>query len=212
MMIKLPNSKSIFLKDTKIITVKASKRAKTHKRKVKTSDKSKDIKESRLENQLNFFENSIKNQDFESVGVYNEQGQIIFQKDGEKDRVAFNDEERLKCHGAIITHNHPIGHSFFPADILCACQNEMKEMRCISKSTGIKYSMSMKDGSNFNRKLWDDKIESVYNDANNKIHDDFINAINNKEMTIQQCNDAHWNRVWSLVNELCPELEYKVIR
>lgn len=207
MMIKLPNSKSIFLKGTKIITVKASKRAKTHKRKVKTSDKSKDIKESRLENQLNFFENSIKNQDFESVGVYNEQGQIIFQKDGEKDRVAFNDEERLKCHGAIMTHNHPIGYSFSPADIRWSCQAELKEMHVISKS-GERFIMKMEDGSNFNMELWDEKINVIQRDMNDYVHADFEAKIYDGRMTIQEATDTHWDTVWRQVVKRVPELKY----
>ena len=202
----------ILLKGEKIIRVKGTSKRKAHTRKVKVSNKLEKVKESPLQKQLNIFENSIKDQDYESVGVYNEQGQIIFQKDGEKDRVDISKEEGLKCHGQTMTHNHPVGHSFSPSDIYCVCFNEMKEMRCISKSTGVKYSMSMKDGSNFSRKLWDDKIEAVYNDANSRVRMDFTSVMYNKEMTIQQCNDAHWNAVWSLVSELCPELEYGVIK
>lgn len=207
----LKNDKFRISKGEKIVTVKASKRAKTHKRKVKTKDEP-EVKESRLGNQLNFFENHIRNQNYETLGAYDEDGNIVLQKDGEKDRVNITKEEGLKLKGTFFTHNHPVGHSFSPSDILCACQNEMKEMRCISKSTGVKYSMSMKDGSNFSRKLWDDKIEAVYNDANSRVRMDFTSAMYNKEMTIQQCNDAHWNAVWSLVSELCPKLLYRVIK
>jgi hypothetical protein len=198
----------ILIKSSKVVIIKASKRAKAHKRKVKVSDKP---KESRLINQLKFFENHIRHQDFESCGAYNEAGEIVFQKDGDKDKINFTKEEGLKQKGTIFTHNHPVGYSFSPSDILCACHNEMKEMRCISKADGSKYSMSMKDGSNLNRKLWDDKIESTYKDADNKTRGIFENAIANKEMTIIECNDAHWDRVWSLVVELCPELKYKKV-
>jgi hypothetical protein len=205
----IKGNKTILLKGEKKIKVKATSKRKAHYRIIKTSNK---VKKFRLENQLNFFENSIRNQDYETLGAYDENGNIILQKDGEKDRISITKEEGLKLKGSFFTHNHPKGFSFSPADILCACQNEMKEMRCISKADGSKYSMSMKDGSNFNRKLWDDKIEAVYLDADSQVRSQFTSAMYNNEMTIQQCNDAHWNYVWGLVSELCPELEYKVIK
>lgn len=192
-------------KSEKIVTIKASKRAKAHKRKVKTSDKPKE----KVFNStyLDLFENKIKSQDFESCAAFNGDGNMVFNKDGEKDRVEFNDEERLKQKGTVFTHNHPIGYSFSPADIKWSCKAELKEMRSISRS-GDKFTMKMKDGSNFNMELWDDKINSCQRDMNDQVHDEFINAINNKEMTIQEATDSHWDTVWRKVVKKIPELEY----
>lgn len=192
-------------KGEKIITIKASKRAKAHKRKVKTVDKPKVVKFDNTE--LHFFEDDIKKQDFESCAAFDENGEIIFSKDGEKDRVAFNDEERIMCNGTIFTHNHPIGYSFSPADIRWACQSEMKEMRVISKS-GERFTMVMEDGSNFNMKLWDDKINGIQRDMNNWVHEDFSEKINNKILTIQEATDSHWDTVWRKVVKRIPELRY----
>lgn len=202
--IKNSDSKIIFLKGSKIVHVKSSKRSKAHIRRIKISDKS---KESRLKNQLNFFENYIKSQDFESCSAYNKYGEIIFQKDGGKDKISFTEEERLKQKGSIFTHNHPIGQSFSPADIRWSCQAELKEMRVISKN-GNQFTMKMKDGNNFNMKLWNEKINLTQDAMNNQVREEFINKINDKEMTIQECDDAHWDEVWRRVVKEIPEILY----
>jgi hypothetical protein len=38
-------------------------------------------------------------------------------------------EESKKLKGSVFTHNHPDSSSFSPADILTACNLEMKEIR-----------------------------------------------------------------------------------
>lgn len=198
----------IILKGSKVVTIKASKRAKAHKRKIKTSDKS---KESSLKNVVDFYELTIKDQEYESCGVFRDDGSIVFQKDGEKDCVRFDDSEMNSLEGTIFTHNHPRGLSFSPADIRCACDGKMKEMRCISKKDGSVYIMRMKNGSNFSSNLWSDKINLTYEAMNNEVRDKFLDAINNGEMSIEQANDRHWDTVWGLVSEKCPEIEYKKV-
>ena len=200
----LKNDKFRISKGEKIVTIKASKRAKAHKRKVKTADKP-EIKKDDLF--LRLFEKDIMNQDYESCAAFDESGEMIFNKDGEKDRVAFNDYERKMCKGTIFTHNHPIGHSFSPADIRWACQSEMKEMKVITKS-GERFSMVMRDGSDFSMDLWDDKIRESQRDANIIVREDFMEAINNKTMTIKEAEDSHWDTVWRRVEKEVPELKY----
>lgn len=202
----IKSNNTILLKGTKIIHVKASKRSKAHIRKIKVSDKPKVVKFDK--NNLHLFEDDIKNQDFESCAAFDETGKMVFNKDGEKSRVGFNDAEEVLCEGTVFTHNHPIGHSFSDSDIKWACQSEMREMRVITKH-GEKYHMRLKSGRNFNWDMWLNLIGLAYQEANFRVREDFMNAMYNNEMTIQQCNDAHWHSVWSLVAENCSELEYK---
>ena len=207
-MIKI-NQQRILLKGEKIVTVKASRRAVAHKRRVKTGEKLKEIIKFDKTN-LHLFEDDIKDQDFESCAAFNERGDMIFNKDGEKLRVGFNDDEKTMCKGTVFTHNHPIGHSFSDSDIKWACQSEMKEIRVIT-THGEKYHMRLKSGENFNLNMWLNRIGIAFQEANFRVRKDFTSAMYNNEMTIQQCNDAHWHSVWGLVSEKCPEIEYKKV-
>lgn len=196
----------ILNKGEKTITVRASKRARVHKRKIKISDKP---KESPFKRALDFYESTIKDQDYESCGAFKDDGSIVFQKDGEKNRIGINDEEMDLLEGATFTHNHPKGFSFSPEDILCACDGKMKEMRCVSKDSV--YSMKLKNGKNFSPDLWKNMLADTYIDISNSTHTKFENAIDNGEMTIDQAINWHWDTVWGLVSEQCPEIEYKKV-
>lgn len=206
--IKIPDPITIgsLNKDEKIVRIRASRRAAAHRRRVKSAEKKPDV--DHLQRQLDVFENSIKDQDYESAGVYNKSGDIVFQKDGEKSKVAFTEEEKVKCKGCIMTHNHPMGLSFSGSDIRWACTGEMKEMRVISRRGGKKYNMTLKSGENFTQKLWDEKIEVSYSKADNEVHDKLTNAINDGIISIQEANDVHWDSVWKLVAKRVPELNY----
>ncbi len=193
-------------KSEKKIRIKATPKRKAHYRTIKGAE-DKPVKSS-LSNVLDFYEGSIKNQDFESCGAFKDDGSIIFQKDGEKDCVRFNEGERKLCYGSIFTHNHPSGSSSFsPEDIRWACQSEMKEMRVIARG-GEKFTMSMKDGSNFSENLWQEKIYLTQDVMNNQVHDEFIEKINNNEMTIKEADDSHWDEVWRRTTKEIQELKY----
>lgn len=82
------------------------------------------------------FEDLIRNQDFESAGVYDEDGNVIFTKDGESRSVGFTYEEMNKIYDATngtLTHNHPSGRSFSDADIRLLIQNRITEMRAVGE-------------------------------------------------------------------------------
>jgi hypothetical protein len=210
--IKLYNRQNIdLIKDEKIVRVKASKRAKAYIRKVLTAKyKSKVINDNTiLDRVVSQYESTIKDQSFESAGVFSNDGSIILQKDGEKDNVDFNKKEMKLCKGKIFTHNHPSNNSgFSPADIKFACKCEVKEMRAITPENEV-CVIKMVDGSNFKPELWDN-IENLSYVADKNIRIQFNKAINDGNMTIKEANKKHWNKVWVTVFEIISEIKYEV--
>jgi hypothetical protein len=207
-MLEMIKPKIILLKGEKIIAIRASKRAKAHKRKIKIGDK-KRIKESSLKRVIEFYESTIKDQDFESCGAFSDDGSIVFQKDGEKDRVIFNKKEESLCEGATFTHNHPSGLPFSPTDIKFTCKNKLKEMRVIG-SSGKHFILKTTDGTNFNFDMWTNLILPKYKVADSDVHNSFINAINDKKMTIKEANEKHFFKVWEKVFNSTPNIIYEV--
>ncbi len=167
-----------------------------------------EAKQKKITKTVTDYEMKIRDQDYESCGAVDANGNLTFTKDGEKDRVGFTKDDKIKCEGTVFTHNHPQGYSFSPADIRWACQSGMKEMRAISKETGKTYVMKMKDGSNFNYDLWRDKIGKAQTNADTLVRSMFEAAIGEASMSITDANHQHWNEVWTRVATNVPELEY----
>lgn len=74
-------------------------------------------------------ESAISKNQFESAIAYDQKGNVIFKKDGEKHEVEFTIEELNKMKGAIVTHNHPQNTTFSPHDIYMLKDWELQELR-----------------------------------------------------------------------------------
>ena len=156
------------------------------------------------------WEDTIKNQSYETAGAFNEKGDLIFVKDGEEMSVNFTKEEGDSFEGLRFTHNHPKGSGFSPQDVKFACKAKMKEMRVVSKRDGVRYALSMKDGSNFTHELWEEKIWPAHNYYDTEVRVEFKTKMNDGTMTIKQANNEHFPKLWALVAENIPELKYEV--
>jgi hypothetical protein len=100
-------------------------------------------------------EDKIRLQKYESLAVYDLDGNEIFFKDGEEFEVAVTNAELLLLNNAIVTHNHPrgwgfspdnpqhAGSSFSPDDLLLAAASNAAEMRAVS--TGYRHSIKRPD-------------------------------------------------------------------
>jgi hypothetical protein len=167
-------------------------------------------KESSPEAKIRAYEDTIKEQDYETGTGLNDKGDVVFTKDGEEAIVKFTKEEGESFEGLRFTHNHPKGSGFSPQDVKFACKAKMKEMRVISKRDGVRYALSMKDGSNFTHELWENEIHTLWTHYDTEIHVEFGNKINDGTMTIEQANNQHFPKLWALVAENIPELKYEV--
>lgn len=156
------------------------------------------------------WEDTIRQQDYETAGAFNEEGTLLFTKDGGDDIVKFTKEEGESFEGLRFTHNHPKGSGFSPQDVKFACKAKMKELRVVSKVDGVRYALSMRDGSNFTHDMWEKQIWLAHNYYANEIRTEFGTKIADGRMTIEQANNEHYPKLWASVTRDIPELKYEV--
>lgn len=106
-------------------------------------------------------EDMIINQDYETAGLYDSQGNLIFVKDGGKSNVTFSAAECVNMLGGILTHNHPSGGPFSKQDLIMLGDVRLKEIRAIGRGTNYTYSMINEGLKSISEK----KIHLLMNDA-----------------------------------------------
>ena len=79
-------------------------------------------------------EDRIRNQSFESAILLSTSGDVLFDKDGEKDKVVFSEDDCAKMVGATLTHNHPGSSVFSFQDLQVLDKNGLKEIRAVCKN------------------------------------------------------------------------------
>ena len=94
---------------------------------------------------LHDVENKIRNQNYESAAVIDDNGNQLFFKDGQQSQVGFSRLEYLQMANNTLTHNHPRCSMFSPEDLNCMVSNNMYEIRATNKD-GTTYSKRRADG------------------------------------------------------------------
>jgi len=108
-------------------------------------------------------ENSIRNDELESVHIYNKEGDNLFSKQGQKGHVPFTTTDLIKARekgGNIITHNHPripggVDSTFSVSDITLVMKYDMQEIRAVTKNKTYRFVKTPNSkgagGGNFGR-------------------------------------------------------------
>lgn len=89
-------------------------------------------------------ETRIQSQAYESAILIDKNGNVLFDKDGATDHVAFSADELAKMKGAILTHNHPLGTCFSWQDLQVIDKNELAEIRAVGRN-GSRYTLTKID-------------------------------------------------------------------
>jgi hypothetical protein len=82
------------------------------------------------------FEERVKNQNFESALIVDGNGEVIVQKNGDKDSVTFSEDEMrniLEAQKTTLTHNHPSNSAFSKEDMKFAANTGLFEIRAVTK-------------------------------------------------------------------------------
>ena len=82
-------------------------------------------------------EKMINGNDFETLKIFDDQGNVTYEKKGAKDHVYY---DGWKSVNKVVTHNHPSGSAFSGADLKNAVALNQKEIR----ATGKEFTFSMK--------------------------------------------------------------------
>jgi hypothetical protein len=92
-----------------------------------------------LSRSLSTHESSIRGNDYETLIVLDEKGNVLVNKKGGAHSVEYG-ADGIKTTNAIVTHNHPSGGSFSWQDMAGMVYYNQKEMR----ATGKEFTFSMK--------------------------------------------------------------------
>lgn len=74
-------------------------------------------------------ERNSTNRKTEQATLFGANGEVIFQKTGDRGSVRFTYEEMLKMRGGVLTHNHPNDSCFSPEDIHTLFDKKLSELR-----------------------------------------------------------------------------------
>jgi SPP1 gp7 family putative phage head morphogenesis protein len=150
--------------------------------------------------------------------LYNKNGKILLEKEGDAESVSFTKAERKRMNGNVLTHNHPgIGVAFSDADLRMACAYNLNEIRATGK-TGT-HIIKMADGSNFNEELYINKIQESY-EKHRKI--EFANhnrrmqemEAGTRRVKVTEDESFLWasRKIWTDVARDVPELKYELVK
>lgn len=106
-------------------------------------------------------ESQIRNNSFETAVLVDERGKILLNKSGGASEVRFSKADTAVMKGNVLTHNHPEGGTFSPADIETTVKYGLSEIRAVSS----KSSESLKQITNKRNKK---AFSSDYRDAMNR--------------------------------------------
>ena len=130
-------------------------------------------------------------------------GNVIIDKRGSYQSIAFTAEECAMMKDCIFTHNHPsgwsypgndicrIGNSFSCQDMALCIYHDLIEIRAVTPN----YTFSMKRPSG-GWNVTPSEIQKDFDAVSNKLHKEFTRRINNGTMTIGQATATHFHILW----------------
>ena len=144
------------------------------------------------EGNLRKYEQSIKNQKFESAGLYDSKGSLLFKKDGGKDQVKFEWYETHQMKGNYLTHNHPSDSSFSKADIQVLAGSGLSEIRAVTKTR----TFVMKSNKHYTDKKDFSTLKRDISKSERKVMSNLSNKYRNGEITKKQYEEMGWHETW----------------
>lgn len=156
--------------------------------------------------QLRVTEQRIRTQPFESAYVYDSNGTLVLQKDGQQYSVTFTDAEIARMKGAVLTHNHPrglaypasdprsVGNSFSLEDLLLAAVANLAEIRAVTP----KRRFSLRPGPG---RSWPDEqvIRAEFVTIYQQVYTQSLQQIRAGALTVEQAEARHLDEVWRIV-------------
>ena len=143
----------------------------------------------------------------EKAVVYDDEGKVFFEKEGEAGSVDFTNKEAKLFKGKTLSHNHPSNTSFSEGDIKFAMKYKLKEMRVITdegtyfiklppkvkewgKNDWGKWNEIQERNGNAYQDQWD------FDDSLNEAENFLQNFVNRGEMELIAAGKKLMNETW----------------
>ena len=150
------------------------------------------------------YEDTIKNQNFESAGLYDKNGNLLFKKNGAAESVKFTDDELNRFKGNYLTHNHPLDQSFSPEDIHVLSYWGLSEIRAVTKTR----TFVMKSNKQFTNKREYSQLKSDITRTSNKVQKRLEKMYNSGQITLDEYYYTGMDEIWK---EFSKSKKYKDI-
>ena len=150
------------------------------------------------------YEDTIKNQNFESAGLYDKNGNLLFNKNGAAQSVKFTDDELNRFKGNYLTHNHPLDQSFSPEDIQVLSYWGLSEIRAVTKTR----TFVMKSNKQFTNKREYSQLKSDITRISNKVQKRLEKMYNSGQITLDEYYYTGMDEIWK---EFSKSKKYKDI-
>lgn len=172
--------------------------------------------------EIHGIEDKIRKQNFESAAVVDDEGNMLYFKDGMASEVRFSRLECMQMQNNTLTHNHPRCSMFSPEDLNCMAANGLYEIRATNRD-GTTYSMKQAAGGYSTQRAMDfvGKYASEYPNANKYAQKDldsrgFADKVWKGEISAAQANvefgraSAKYMVEWTSKNAADYGLEFTV--
>jgi hypothetical protein len=153
-------------------------------------------KDKRLVQALRETEAQLIKRKTEKAVVFNDDGSIFFEKEGNENSVTFSVDELQLFEDKILTHNHPRGSSFSMDDVELATFWNFKGIRACGSQ--YRYYLN-RPASGWSREMWKKKIKPLAEKIHNDVFQQFSELIDKGKLTPEEANYRHWHEVWSRV-------------
>ncbi len=156
-------------------------------------------------------EGELSNNKFETAIAFDSRGGIVFRQKGNENSVKFSKKQVAKMKGRVVTHNHPKGSSFSPADMKLALKGELKEIRAIGKNAlGEQWRhlvrFEIPDGMK-RGEIFEILVEETTK-AEAQTMAELISKIQSGSISIEKGNAEYWHNVWTRVSSNNSWLNY----
>jgi len=156
-------------------------------------------------------EDNIRQQRFEALAVFDNEGKQILFKNGAQFTVEVTPSEAAQMKGQIVTHNHPcgwkhpesdpqhIGNSFSSEDLKLAAVAEVAEMRVVA--VGHRYSLKPNPETGWNADYYANFMAPTIKKHHQEIKSEFISLIKSSKITLSEANVRHYHELVTRVSK-----------
>lgn len=153
-------------------------------------------KQKRLAQAIKETETQLIKRETEKVVVFDDDGTVVFEKEGNKDSVSFSVDEVRLFKDKILTHNHPRETSFSTDDVQLVMAWNLKSIRACGRQ--YRYYLNRPE-TGWSRELWENVVEPLARRAHEEVYRMFTDLIRHGKLTPEEANARQWHEVWSRV-------------
>lgn len=173
---------------------------------------------SQFEKKLLQIEKEIADHNFEYGVFYDESGEILIKKRGQKHSVKWTRAECESMRGKYNTHNHPSNNSFSPDDVRFLINWELRSVRAVGRQyrheIWVDYDAPfVKQWSKLPQEMRAERLNETWQKSFKKHYDDvkteFTGLLQKGEMTLIEANRLHYHEVWRRVSDELKWLKYE---